>query len=305
MAALVEASALQPWAVLKAFAGGVARGEDTAFEWDPPDAPKSCTSWNEADTDAPEDEGQHLQHVLPTDEEHGGVGCFALDAKYRWTERTTDPDPVACGEQLLYSWGNWWLRRAFGPAARFLIIVRHPLACALATREFLKEFESPTPTLRTCLRNWVAAHAALDEDAVELRRMALLDDVRHGSGDACLLRIAFSDLVRDPAAVLERIGAELVDAPLHVAAEDVAAVVKEGDPDDKYRAMWREWPDRPFRWDENGTFELGSDKPAPPARREAGAAGIVAEFTEPLARLGFPRAFKDDWARTPPPEPAD
>jgi len=198
-----------------------------------------------------------------------------------------------------------WLRRAFGPAARFLIIVRHPLACALATREFLKEFESPTPTLRTCLRNWVAAHAALDEDAVELRRMALLDDVRHGSGDACLLRIAFSDLVRDPAAVLERIGAELVDAPLHVAAEDVAAVVKEGDPDDKYRAMWREWPDRPFRWDENGTFELGSDKPAPSARREAGAAGIVAEFTEPLARLGFPRAFKDDWARTPPPEPAD
>ena len=45
MAVIVEASALQPWSVLKAFAGGVARGEDTAFEWDPPDAPKSCTSW--------------------------------------------------------------------------------------------------------------------------------------------------------------------------------------------------------------------------------------------------------------------
>jgi hypothetical protein len=206
MAALVEASALQPWAVLKAFAGGVARGEDTAFEWDPPDAPKSCTSWNEAvhgaeplallegearenfatapkrppaqfksfrdfaiklnsqersnkrarpmlfvggchrsgtsvlarllkrsplvagmeDTDAPEDEGQHLQHVLPTDEEHGGVGCFALDAKYRWTEATTDPDPVACGEQLLYSWGNWWLRssRRRGRSARPGVVMR-------------------------------------------------------------------------------------------------------------------------------------------------------------------------------------
>ncbi|KAH8087647.1 procollagen-lysine 5-dioxygenase [Aureococcus anophagefferens] len=438
MAALVEASALQPWAVLKAFAGGVARGEDTAFEWDPPDAPKSCTSWNEAvhgaeplallegearenfatapkrppaqfksfrdfaiklnsqersnkrarpmlfvggchrsgtsvlarllkrsplvagmeDTDAPEDEGQHLQHVLPTDEEHGGVGCFALRRKVPLDGADDGPGPRRLRRAAALQLGQLvaavepapgpvraagrrhaaaapredaeqhrahaaapgggngvirrrfnvsvsWLRRAFGPAARFLIIVRHPLACALATREFLKEFESPTPTLRTCLRNWVAAHAALDEDAVELRRMALLDDVRHGSGDACLLRIAFSDLVRDPAAVLERIGAELVDAPLHVAAEDVAAVVKEGDPDDKYRAMWREWPDRPFRWDENGTFELGSDKPAPPARREAGAAGIVAEFTEPLARLGFPRAFKDDWARTPPPEPAD
>ena len=28
-----------------------------------------------------------------------------------------------------------WLRRAFGPAARFLIIVRHPLACALEVME--------------------------------------------------------------------------------------------------------------------------------------------------------------------------
>ena len=403
----------QPWEVLKVFQGGVTA--DCAFDWDPPDPPRSSQSWNEAvygaeplanltseetegacfkrpekkapatfrsfkdfskrlnsrersnrrarpilfvggchrsgtsvlarllkqsplvagmeDTDAPEDEGQHLQSILPTDEDFGGVGRFALDDRYCWTEATTDPDPASSAEELLYTWGNWWLRsserrsrrtradrgkilmrplllektpsnivhtrwlrKAFGPAARFLVIVRHPLACALATREFLRDFESPTPTLRDVLRNWVAAHARLEADAVELRRMALLDDVKFGSGDACLLRIYLSDLVRDPAAVLDRVSQELVDAPLHIDADAIAAVVKKGDPDEKYREMWRKWPDAAFVWDEPDTFDH-DEKRAPSTRREAGAKGIMAEFAEPFARNGFPRAFKDEWAR--------
>ena len=35
------------------------------------------------DTDAPEDEGQHLQDIVPTDESFGGVGRFALEEAFR------------------------------------------------------------------------------------------------------------------------------------------------------------------------------------------------------------------------------
>lgn len=274
------------------------------------------------DSDAPEDEGQHLQNITQTDEDHGGPGKFALSDGYHWTEATSDPDPKDCGERLLHAWGNWWLRSsrgdrrwtagapctmrplllektpsnlvhtrwlraAFGASARFLIVVRHPIAVALATREFLKAFDEngDPPPLRTCLRNWVTAHDRLAADAVELRKAALLDDARHGSGDSVLLRVRFSDLVRDPRAALDRIAAELVDAPLHISDAAIAAVVDNAeDPDEKYRAMWRAWPDRAFDL-------LGGG-------REAGADGIAREFAAPFARHGFPRAFRDDWARS-------
>ena len=127
--------------------------------------------------DVPENEGQHLQDVVPAAIRLGGPGRFAFS-----TEMHT---PVATGAaaedqraRLLACWTPWvtgdapllveksppnlvripWLRSVF-PGARFLIVTRDPRASAAATEKW------STSSLRELIYHWHVAHAAALEAA--------------------------------------------------------------------------------------------------------------------------------------------
>ncbi|MGH8426435.1 MAG: sulfotransferase family protein [Gammaproteobacteria bacterium] len=108
-----------------------------------------------AGTGVSRDEGQHLQSVIPTANVFGGIGRFGFDPRSHLDENS----PLATAENAarIYSeWGRYWdlgkrfliekspptlLRmrffQALFPNSVFVVILRHPIALAVATR---KEF---------------------------------------------------------------------------------------------------------------------------------------------------------------------
>ena len=171
-------------------------------------------------TGVPEDEGQHLQNVLPTARALGGPGRFAL----RPEAHVTETSPLATSqarERLLRAWAPYWeakrpilleksppnlLRTRFlqelFPDAAFVVVVRHPLVVSLATRKWCHR---PLPWL---LRHWLAAHATFREDQPRLRRS---------------MCVSFERLVRSPRATLDE-----VCAFLEIPPEADAAPVRRG-----------------------------------------------------------------------------
>jgi hypothetical protein len=153
-----------------------------------------------ANTGAPEDEGQHLQSVFPTAREFGGPGRFAFAPGARLTESS----PLVSAEnrdRLLRQWGAYYdlsnpvlleksppnlIRARFFQAlfadARFVFIVRHPIAVAYATQR------SAGTSLAELLLHWCLAHRLM---------LADLDRLEH----ALVLR--YEDLVDAPDVWLE------------------------------------------------------------------------------------------------------
>jgi hypothetical protein len=153
-----------------------------------------------------EDEGQHLQSVYPIAMAHGGPGRFAFDPAARLTEESELITPDAC-KQLIEAWTPYWdtsksvlleksppnlLRmrflRALFPSARFIVVVRHPIAVSLATRRWSRT------SMDSLLAHWVAAHQMVVEDAVHV-------------GEAVLVR--YEDLLAEPESQLDRLFAFL------------------------------------------------------------------------------------------------
>ncbi len=114
------------------------------------------------DTGVPEDEGQHLQSVYPIGLMFGGPGRFGFDPRAYMdeTHRLATPANAA---RLLAEWGRYWdLRKpvlmektplnlvrmrflqAMFPEAHFLLLLRHPVVVAYATRKWCA---SPMPML--------------------------------------------------------------------------------------------------------------------------------------------------------------
>jgi len=161
-------------------------------------------------TGVSEDEGQHLQNVLPTARALGGPGRFALRPEAHVTEASPLATPDA-RERLLRAWAPYWegkrpilleksppnlLRtrflQALFPDASFVVVVRHPLAVSLATRKWCHR---PLPFL---LRHWLAAHGTFREDRPRLSRS---------------LCLSFESLVRAPQATLDEVCAFLEIPP--------------------------------------------------------------------------------------------
>lgn len=153
-----------------------------------------------------EDEGQHLQPVYPPAKDHGGPGRFALDPAARLTEASALVSPDAA-ERLLEAWLPYWdptkavlleksppnlmrmrFLRALFPEARFVVIVRHPAAVAVATGKWAGS------DMDALLRNWIAAHESLVEDARHVGSVAV---------------VRYEDLMGDPANELDRLFAFL------------------------------------------------------------------------------------------------
>jgi hypothetical protein len=160
-------------------------------------------------TGVPADEGQHLQTVYPPARVYGGPGRFAFRRESHLTEDSPLVSPEA-RERLLAEWSPHWdvsrrvlveksppnlirfrFLQALFPEARFVAVVRHPVAVAYATRKWSKT------SVRSLLRHWVAAHETFAADRGHLER---------------LLVVRYEDLVEEPdptlAGVFEYLGLE-------------------------------------------------------------------------------------------------
>ena len=189
-----------------------------------------------------EDEGQHLQSVYPADSAFGGPGQFALNAEAHLTEGSRLISDGA-REQLLREWGIHWdtskpilvekspanliqtrFLHALFPDAYFLVVMRHPVASALATLKWV-EWQTwarhPWRLVRL-LENWLTGHELFLRDSAHLP-----------PGRVLLVR--YEDFVTAPAASLARIWRVLgVD---HETAEIELPDVVTG-VNDRYFARW-------------------------------------------------------------------
>lgn len=138
------------------------------------------------DTGAPEDEGQHVQTVFQPGHVFGGPGRFAFDPRARMTEASVrDRDRER--STLLREWGAYaaigarnfieksppnLIRsryfQALFPKARFIFIVRHPLAVALATEKWTESTDLER------LLHWDVAHTLMLADLPRLKRSIVL-----------------------------------------------------------------------------------------------------------------------------------
>jgi hypothetical protein len=150
-------------------------------------------------TNVPEDEGQHLQSVYLTARALGGPGRFGLSRGAHLTESSVliDRDIRA---RLLASWKPFWeitkpvlleksppnlLRMRFlqavFPRARFIMIIRHPVAVSAATQKWSRT------SLHALLEHWVVCHQHLLRDMRSVRHVRL---------------VRYEDLVSNPRSVL-------------------------------------------------------------------------------------------------------
>lgn len=160
---------------------------------------------NITNTSAIEGEGQYLQDVLPLEQDHGGPGRFAFYGEYRKMPAGLSAREI--GQCLQDSWAPYWpggtkyvlektpgnllrvqLLQSVLPSARFVFIIRHPVATALATQKW-----SHTG-LFELIYHWLVAYESLD-GVFEL-------------GGRCAI-ISYEDLMHNAADVLEQLHAFL------------------------------------------------------------------------------------------------
>jgi Sulfotransferase family len=157
-----------------------------------------------ARTGRPEDEGQHLQHVYRAAHEMGGVGRFG----YSPAAHLTESSPLATAEtreRLLESWRPYWdagaaavveksppniLRmrflQALFPGARFVVVMRHPIAVCCAT-EAWRGATAERPLGASVQRgplawtkagslidHWLRCHEILTDDAPRIEHLLVL-----------------------------------------------------------------------------------------------------------------------------------
>ncbi len=165
------------------------------------------------DTGVSEDEGQHLQSVYPVAAQHGGPGRFGFAPEMHLTERS----PLisdANRQELLASWSHYWDRKrpvlieksppnmlktrflqAMFPDARFILVLRHPIATALATQRM-----AHNTRIGTLMHHWLVSNELMLSDIPHLRHVTLLryEDLI-AEGDSELMRLhKFIGLHRTP-----------------------------------------------------------------------------------------------------------
>jgi hypothetical protein len=225
-------------------------------------------------TGVPEDEGQHLQHVLPAAIEHGGPGRFAFARAMHETEISPRASR-ALAIQISRSWGPYWdlerpllleksppnllrtrlLQKLF-PGAAFVMVVRHPVAVSLATEKWIGA-PARWGSAPSLLRHWLRAHELFLADAARLERV---------------LVVRYEQLASEPARVLARVGRFLgLPAPPPAPTDARRGV------DDHYFAAWESW--------------------SHPLRRTLGAGAAVA-LERRTARFGY--SLRDLHARPAP-----
>lgn len=133
------------------------------------------------DAGVPEDEGQFLQSVFPTGRFFGASGHFAFSPGAHLTEKSQLVSERN-REKLLREWGAYYdlekplyleksppniIRSRFFqelfPDSKFVFILRHPAAVAMATRKWSRS------SAMELLLHWYLAHRILFDDLKSLR----------------------------------------------------------------------------------------------------------------------------------------
>jgi hypothetical protein len=160
-------------------------------------------------TGVSEDEGQHLQDVYPRIRAHGGMGRFANDPAAHLTAASSLVSQ-ASADRLLAAWSPYWdvtkrlllekspgnlimttFLQALFPGSAMIVVIRHPIAVALAMQKWNPLIITRNGRRRTTLaglvRHWLRAHALLRADAPAVERLHV---------------VRYEDLVASPTARL-------------------------------------------------------------------------------------------------------
>lgn len=191
-------------------------------------------------TQAPENEGQHLQSVYPVALVHGGPGRFGFAAQ----SHVTEADPLATREnarRLVEEWTPYWnlarpvlleksppnllktrFLQALFPGAAFVIILRHPIPVTLATDKWL---QARIHFHHRSLEHWLHCYELFAADRAHLERVHV---------------VRYEQLVREPESVLrgifEFLGLEPAPPREHI---DSSA-------DERYFRRWHELQRAPW-----------------------------------------------------------
>jgi hypothetical protein len=191
-------------------------------------------------TGVPEDEGQHLQDVYAAASVFGGPGVFAFDPRAHRTEADLRT-PQTTAWRLFSQWRRHWdmarpvlveksppnlmmmryLQRLF-PRARFVVVMRHPVVTALATRKWRRRLG-----LEALVEHWLAAHEIAAQDATHIERLHV---------------VRYEHLVSRPRSELRRL-ADFIGLD----AAPPAATLR-GDRSRRYERRWRAQRLRPASW---------------------------------------------------------
>lgn len=199
-----------------------------------------------ADTDAPADEGQHLQDVYPVISPGRQAGRFAFHREAHLTESSPLAGP-ASRERLLDAWSPHWdtdrpvlleksppnllmtrfLQATFPGQARFVLVVRHPVAVACATQKW----SATRP--HELLHHWAVAYHTAAGDLPSLAHVAI---------------VRYEELVAQPDAAVAR-SLAVVGLQDHAPGRSVESGVNadnfasdrttRGDVNEGYFASWR------------------------------------------------------------------
>jgi hypothetical protein len=181
-------------------------------------------------TEAPEDEGQHLQSIYRPGVAHGGPGKFGFDPEAHLTD-TSNLITVDNRLRLFTEWKSYWdvekpvlleksppnlirtrfLQELF-PNSYFIVVTRHPIAVAYATQKW------SNTSLAELIEHWLICHEKFEQDKQHIRR---------------LLVLRYEDFVEQPQAALETIYS-FVGLPTHLNRIEVRSNVNE-----KYLKQWR------------------------------------------------------------------
>jgi hypothetical protein len=154
------------------------------------------------------EEGQYLQKVYPTQQQAGGIAKFGYSSDMHLTEASPLATDTA-REELWKAWSPYWdtdqptllektpsnmlkmrfLRRLF-PESSFVVLVRHPVAQAMAVRSrgWTRE---PVSKL---VDHWLVAHDRMSGDLSKLDRVIV---------------VRYEDIVTSPGEMMAGIGAFL------------------------------------------------------------------------------------------------
>lgn len=136
-----------------------------------------------SDTGVPKDEGQHLQTIYPPAKVFGGSGRFGFNPESFMNEHhalVSDEN----AQRLLKEWGQYWdlskpnlveksppnlvrmrFLQALFPTSKFIIILRHPVAVAYATKaKFYKKGK-----IDELIDHWVICHQRFILDLPSIR----------------------------------------------------------------------------------------------------------------------------------------
>lgn len=145
-------------------------------------------------TGVPEDEGQHLQTIIPSARAYGGPGRFGFEPAAYLDETSTLATQVNAA-QMLAEWAPYWdlskpiliekspttlIRTRFFqklfPSAKFVIVLRHPLPVTFATYKWkgLTIRKRNGMSMGHLLEHWLLVHEKAAADFKRLNRVKII-----------------------------------------------------------------------------------------------------------------------------------